>query len=68
MPTPVIHPRTEPLRELAKQMHAAPAFVKGPYIAELVDQLLTTLAAEFHARDALEQRVATLERFPELRS
>ena len=68
MITPVIHPTTEPLRELVKQFDAAPPFAKMPYARELLDQTLTTLASVLHAVDRLEARVATLERFPELRT
>jgi hypothetical protein len=65
--TPVIHPRTEPLRELAKQLDAAALFAKPVYVRELVDQLLTAFAEECHRADRLELRVAALERFPEAR-
>lgn len=68
MVTPVIHPRTEPLRELAKQLDTAAVFAKPVYVRELVDQLLTVLAAALHEVDRLERRVAVLERFPETRS
>jgi hypothetical protein len=65
MSTPVIHARTEPLREFAKQLDAAAVFAKPVYIRELVDQLLTAIATECHRVDKLEARVAALERFPE---
>jgi len=66
MATPVIHERVEPLRKLARQFNDAPAFAKTPYATELFDQTLTLLAELCHERDRLEQRVATLERFPEV--
>jgi hypothetical protein len=68
MPTPVIHERTEPLRELIAQFDKAPTLVKIAYAREFFDQSLTLLAELCHERDRLEQRVATLERFPELRT
>ena len=68
MVTPVLHARTEPLRELLKQLDAAPSFAKLPYARELFDQTLTLLAEMAHRVDKLEARVATLERFPETRS
>jgi BMFP domain-containing protein YqiC len=67
MVTPVIHPRTESLRELVAQFDKAPAFAKLPYAREFFDQSLTLLAETLHRVDKLEARVATLERFPELR-
>lgn len=67
-PTPVIHARTEPLRELARQLDDAPMFVKGPYARELAARTVTLLAELCHTIDKLEQRVAALERFPETRT
>lgn len=56
MATPVIHTRTEPLRELLKQLDAAPPFAKLPYARELFDRTLTLLAETLHTVDRLEQR------------
>jgi hypothetical protein len=69
MVTPVIHPKTEPLRELVALLDKAPVtLVKLAYARELLDKTLTVLAETLHAVDRLETRVATLERFPEMRS
>ena len=68
MVTPVIHAKTEPLRELVAQFDKAPTFAKLPYAREFFDQILTVLADTLHHVDKLEKRLATLERFPELRS
>lgn len=67
MVTPVIHAKTESLRELAKQLDAAAVFAKPIYVKELVDRLLTVISEQQHALDGLDKRVALLERFPELR-
>jgi hypothetical protein len=65
MATPVVHKRTEPLRELVKQLDAAALFAKPVYVRELTDQTVTVLAEFAHKLDELERRVAALERFPE---
>jgi hypothetical protein len=67
MPTPVIHAKTEPLRELVGELDKAQPFAKLAYARELIDRMLTIQAETLHAVDRLEARVATLERFPELR-
>jgi hypothetical protein len=67
MVTPIIHEKTEPLRELVREFDRAAPFAKLPYARELIDQMLTLLASTLHAVDRLEQRVAELERFPETR-
>jgi hypothetical protein len=65
MVTPVIHAKTEPLRELLKQLDAAPMFAKAPYVREVADRTLTLLAETLHHVDQLDARLAALERFPE---
>ena len=66
MVVPIIHPKTEPLRVLLKQLDDAPVFAKAPYVRELADRTLALLAEALHHVDRLELRVSTLERFPEL--
>lgn len=68
MVTPVIHAKTEPLRELVAQFDKAPAFAKLPYARELMDRMLTVLAVQCHEFDRLTLRLERLERFPEVRS
>jgi len=63
----VLHPKTEPLRKLLKQLDDAPLFAKAPYVRELVDRTLMLLAELLHELDHVEKRLAILEDFPELR-
>ncbi len=67
-PTPVIHARTEPLRDVLKALDAAPAYAKLPYARELSSRTLTLLAELCHELDTARDRIAALERFPEVRA
>lgn len=67
-PTPVIHARTEPLRELVKQLDAAPPFAKLIYARELGSRSVTLLAELCHELEQLQGRIAALERFPEAKT
>jgi hypothetical protein len=64
----VLHPKTEPLRELVKQLNAAPPFAKLTFAVKIAEDTISALGEVLHAVDKLEARVATLEQFPETRS
>jgi hypothetical protein len=49
----ILHPKTEPLRELVAQLDQAPMFAKFAFARELIDRLLTIAAEQAHALDKL---------------